>query len=51
MVERLSGSAEPRASVNVAPGEEKSLCHGKGERVLEAGREECGREGAGERDW
>lgn len=24
----LSGSAEPGASVNVAPGEEKSLCPG-----------------------
>lgn len=27
---RLSGSAEPGASVNVAPGEEKSLCPGAG---------------------
>lgn len=32
----LSGSAEPGASVNVAPGEEKSLCPGA---VRDAGRE------------
>lgn len=40
-VARLSGSAEPGASVNVAPGEEKSLC------VLGCVRErERGRKGA-----
>lgn len=32
---RLSGSAEPGASVNVAPGEEKSLCPGA---VSDSGR-------------
>lgn len=38
---RLSGSAEPGASVNVAPGEEKSLCPGA---ASDAGRR--GRRGA-----
>lgn len=37
----LSGSAEPGASVNVAPGEEKSLCPGA---VRDAGREKKRRE-------
>lgn len=40
---RLSGSAEPGASVNVAPGEEKSLCPGA---ASDAGRR--GRQGAPE---
>lgn len=46
---RLSGSAEPGASVNVAPGEEKSLCPGA-VRGIERGREGALRLWVGERE-
>lgn len=47
----LSGSTEPGASVNVAPGEEKSLCPGLWETPREGG-ERRGPEvvGEGERE-